>query len=378
MSDNVHHPKHYHPGPYEVITVVEAWGLSFALANAVKYIARHGLKGTPIEDLQKSAWYLEHEIQRLMDAPPKRLPTIGQLETILHGEDLARLRLEVAASSEQIAELVAERGELLRQLEVAANRANEQTTRETRLVSERDEARADLQRTERTGVNPDLMARLGDAKKALDEQQQRAESFKDMLDGYEALATKHGKPSDVATSDFIEVALRRSNKDPLQLQVSAEFEVNARWRKLLRETPVEDIAEPAVLEFRNRVIKETVSQADASPAIPAPAGYVDERDHRRALAQLEATRKERDGAVHALGAAKSERDMARKSLAEAHHEVEAARELHARHKSDEGVHGELVGLRRRFSKIVELVDSCSAEFKNLPAVKSIRALAAGE
>lgn len=68
----VNHPAHYGGDTtYEVIKVLEAWGLdkSFCLGNAVKYIARAKQK-TPtlkgiIEDLEKGAWYLNREIQNL-------------------------------------------------------------------------------------------------------------------------------------------------------------------------------------------------------------------------------------------------------------------------------------------------------------------------
>jgi hypothetical protein len=45
----VNHPQHYGGDTtYEVIKVLEAWGLdkSFCLGNAVKYIARHDKKKT--------------------------------------------------------------------------------------------------------------------------------------------------------------------------------------------------------------------------------------------------------------------------------------------------------------------------------------------
>ena len=66
----VHHPAHYGGDTtYEVIKVLEAWGLDydFNLGNAVKYIARAGKKDrrTMIEDLRKAAWYLNRRIERL-------------------------------------------------------------------------------------------------------------------------------------------------------------------------------------------------------------------------------------------------------------------------------------------------------------------------
>jgi hypothetical protein len=67
-DEMVDHPAHYggEGNPYEVILVIEAWELGFCLGNAVKYIARAGLKpGVDlVEDLKKARWYLDHEIKR--------------------------------------------------------------------------------------------------------------------------------------------------------------------------------------------------------------------------------------------------------------------------------------------------------------------------
>ena len=69
MTDNVNHPAHYggEENLYEAIKVIEAWELGFCLGNAVKYIARAGKKDPAkrIEDLQKAAWYINHEIEGL-------------------------------------------------------------------------------------------------------------------------------------------------------------------------------------------------------------------------------------------------------------------------------------------------------------------------
>lgn len=60
----VDHPAHYGGAedPYEAIKVIEAWGLGFALGNAVKYLARAGRKGDRLTDLRKAAWYLQRAI----------------------------------------------------------------------------------------------------------------------------------------------------------------------------------------------------------------------------------------------------------------------------------------------------------------------------
>ena len=62
-------PGHYRSGGMEAIDVIEAFFPdSFHLGNAFKYIARAGKKGDVIEDLKKSVWYIQREIERLEDA----------------------------------------------------------------------------------------------------------------------------------------------------------------------------------------------------------------------------------------------------------------------------------------------------------------------
>lgn len=69
MSEQVNHPLHYggEDNPYEVIKVIEAWGLDFHLGTAVKYIPRAGKKdpSKEIEDLKKAIWYINRKIQKL-------------------------------------------------------------------------------------------------------------------------------------------------------------------------------------------------------------------------------------------------------------------------------------------------------------------------
>lgn len=66
--DPINHPSHYTEGrKYETIEVIEDWGLSYRLGNAVKYISRAGRKdpAKTVEDLKKSLWYIEREIAAL-------------------------------------------------------------------------------------------------------------------------------------------------------------------------------------------------------------------------------------------------------------------------------------------------------------------------
>ena len=63
-GDPVNAPAHYRwlPNGIEVIDITET--LNFCMGNAIKYILRADHKGKPIEDLEKSAWYIRREIER--------------------------------------------------------------------------------------------------------------------------------------------------------------------------------------------------------------------------------------------------------------------------------------------------------------------------
>lgn len=61
--EKVNHPKHYHPGKFETIKVIEAWDLDYNLANALKYISRANLKEDLVSDLKKAIWYLKRRIK---------------------------------------------------------------------------------------------------------------------------------------------------------------------------------------------------------------------------------------------------------------------------------------------------------------------------
>lgn len=65
LKEMVNHPSHYNTGKYEVIDVIEDWELGFALGNAIKYIARCEHKGNKLQDLKKSLWYIQHEIDKI-------------------------------------------------------------------------------------------------------------------------------------------------------------------------------------------------------------------------------------------------------------------------------------------------------------------------
>lgn len=64
-KEMIDHPSHYNQGKFEAIDVIEDWKLNFNLGNTVKYISRAGYKDDIIQDLKKSLWYLNREIERL-------------------------------------------------------------------------------------------------------------------------------------------------------------------------------------------------------------------------------------------------------------------------------------------------------------------------
>ncbi len=58
-------PSHYKSNGMEAIDVIEAFGLSYQLGSAAKYILRAGKKGPAAEDLRKAIWFIEREIKRI-------------------------------------------------------------------------------------------------------------------------------------------------------------------------------------------------------------------------------------------------------------------------------------------------------------------------
>lgn len=65
--DMVDQPPHYKDGGIETIDFIEAKKLGFNLGNAIKYISRAGKKNDALEDLKKARWYLNREINNMMD-----------------------------------------------------------------------------------------------------------------------------------------------------------------------------------------------------------------------------------------------------------------------------------------------------------------------
>ena len=65
VNDPVNNPAHYTAYPVEVIELTEH--MNFCRGNAVKYIARAGLKdpAKEVEDLRKAEFYIRREIDRM-------------------------------------------------------------------------------------------------------------------------------------------------------------------------------------------------------------------------------------------------------------------------------------------------------------------------
>ena len=66
-NEHVNHPNHYNKGKFEVIEVIEDWGLGFNLGNAIKYIGRCEHKGNKKQDLEKALWYIKRELEKLQN-----------------------------------------------------------------------------------------------------------------------------------------------------------------------------------------------------------------------------------------------------------------------------------------------------------------------
>jgi hypothetical protein len=67
--DQVNHPPHYTADPSGVECIQITRHRNFNIGNAIKYLWRAGLKNenTTIEDLEKSIWYIQDEINRLKE-----------------------------------------------------------------------------------------------------------------------------------------------------------------------------------------------------------------------------------------------------------------------------------------------------------------------
>lgn len=97
-NDPVNHPKHYtdHASGIECILLTEQ--LNFNLGNAFKYLHRADLKGATVQDLEKSYWYVDRELERI---PPATRDWTGYIGTVFNRENwdaLAQRYLEAEES----------------------------------------------------------------------------------------------------------------------------------------------------------------------------------------------------------------------------------------------------------------------------------------
>lgn len=65
ISSAVEHPDHYQGNGYEVLDIIEDFGLNFNLGNVLKYVLRAGRKNSDLkkEDLEKALFYLTREVE---------------------------------------------------------------------------------------------------------------------------------------------------------------------------------------------------------------------------------------------------------------------------------------------------------------------------
>lgn len=62
---SIKRPPHYAAMSLQPFDAARAWGLGLSLGSAIKYVARHKLKGDPIGDLRKAINCIEDEIRFL-------------------------------------------------------------------------------------------------------------------------------------------------------------------------------------------------------------------------------------------------------------------------------------------------------------------------
>lgn len=73
---SVNHPEHYNQLDVECIDVVEHF--NFNTGNAIKYLWRHGLKGSAVEDLEKALWYVSRELERVKGCSSNGKTTVSK------------------------------------------------------------------------------------------------------------------------------------------------------------------------------------------------------------------------------------------------------------------------------------------------------------
>lgn len=96
-AERINHPDHYQlGGGVEVIDIAEQ--LNFNRGNAVKYLCRAGRKTTAeeLDDLEKAAWYVRREIQRIRNEAAAVPATVPEQAAEAAEQDAAGMSREAA------------------------------------------------------------------------------------------------------------------------------------------------------------------------------------------------------------------------------------------------------------------------------------------
>jgi hypothetical protein len=64
-KDNIH-PEHY-KGKVQPIDLIDAHELNFNIGNVIKYCTRYQRKGDPLSDLKKAQYYLQKEVDKILN-----------------------------------------------------------------------------------------------------------------------------------------------------------------------------------------------------------------------------------------------------------------------------------------------------------------------
>jgi hypothetical protein len=72
INKAVDRPPHYNANPSGVECIEITRHMNYNLGNALKYIWRADLKGEPIQDLEKAAFYINDEVKRRRGEYKKR------------------------------------------------------------------------------------------------------------------------------------------------------------------------------------------------------------------------------------------------------------------------------------------------------------------
>ena len=82
----VNHPSHYNRGGFEVISVIDYFGLNFNMGNALKYLVRAGYKESSSyhEDIRKATFYLRYQAKA---RPPLLRRILSWVDSFIYPAD---------------------------------------------------------------------------------------------------------------------------------------------------------------------------------------------------------------------------------------------------------------------------------------------------